>query len=166
MTRFGAFIVCLGLALAGCATDPGNDPHSGGFFGGVRGLTSGDYDARQQQLHGERNQSLNELRALREENESLESTRRMKADEVAVQRRELASLKARNQAMARRIDQLARSKSATERHTAQLRHQQQQKLAQNIRKFESDLDMGQLTATQANARRLSLEREYDAIKEL
>lgn len=166
MKRFSIFGVCLGLALVGCATDPSNDPHSGGFFGGVRGLTSGDYDARQQHLQGERNQSLNELRALREENESLESTRRMKTDEVTAQRRQLASLKARNQAMAKSIDQMARSKSATERHTAELRRQRQQQLTQNIRKFESDLEMGQLTATQANTRRLSLEREYDAIKDL
>jgi len=166
MKRSGVLTVYLALGLVGCATDPGNDPRSGGFIGGVRGLASGDYEARQQQLHGERNQSLSELRALREENESLESTRRMKADEVADQRRQLASLKARNQAIANRIEQLARSKSATERRTAQLQRQRQQQLAQNIRKFESDLDLGQLTATQANTRRLSLEREYDAIKDL
>jgi hypothetical protein len=42
---------------AGCAADPTNDPHSGGFFGGVRGLASGDYDTRQQQLQEERDDS-------------------------------------------------------------------------------------------------------------
>lgn len=153
------------LVLTACAPDPTNDPHTGGFFGGVRGLSSGDYEMRQQQLHGERDQSLDELRALREENESLETTRQMKADEVAAQRRQLASLKARNQEIAKRIDQLQRSKSTTEQRTAELRRKQQQ-LTRNIQKFETDLDRGQLTATQANTRRLSLEREYDEISKL
>ena len=153
------------LALAGCAADPTNDPHSGGFFGGVRGLASGDYDMRQQQLQDERDDSLSELRALRREGASLEATRQMKADEVAAQRRQLASLKARNREIAKRIDQLQRSKSATEQRTAELRRKQQQ-LTRNIQKFETDLDRGQLTATQANTRRLSLEREYDEISKL
>ena len=55
------------LILAGCATDPSNDPRSGGFFGGVRGLSSGDSDARQQVLQEQRGESLNQLRALRED---------------------------------------------------------------------------------------------------
>ena len=46
------------LLLGGCATDPSNDPRSGGFFGGVRGLSSGDYDARQQNLQDERNRCV------------------------------------------------------------------------------------------------------------
>jgi soluble cytochrome b562 len=89
----------------------------------------------------------------------------MKADEVAAQRRQLASLKARNQEMARRIEQLRRSKSATEQRTAELRRKQQQ-LTRDIRQFETELDRGQLTAAQADAKRLSLERQYDAIKDL
>lgn len=153
------------LALAGCAADPSNDPHSGGFFGGVRGLAAGDYDVRQEQLHGERDESLNELRALRQEGASLETTRQMKTDEVAAQRRQLASLKARNREMAKRIDQLQYSKSATEQRTAELRRKQQQ-LTRNIQQFETELDRGQLTAAQADSKRLSLERQYDAIKNL
>jgi len=153
------------LILGGCAADPTNDPRSGGFFGGVRGLASGDYDVRQQQLQGERDESLNELRALRQEGESLEATRQMKADEVAAQRRQLAALKARNREMAKRIDQLQRSKSATEQRTAELRRKQQQ-LTRDIQQFETELDRGQLSTAQANAKRLSLERQYDAIKNL
>ncbi|MBK8184073.1 MAG: hypothetical protein IPK63_14825 [Candidatus Competibacteraceae bacterium] len=153
------------LLLGGCATDPSNDPRSGGFFGGVRGLSSGDYDARQQNLQDERNRTLDELRDLRDENESLEATRQMKADEVAAQRRQLASLKARNRETARRIVALQRSKTATEQRTADLRRKQQQ-LTRNIQQFETELDRGQLSAPQADAKRLSLEREYDAIKEL
>jgi len=169
------------LALAGCAADPSNDPRSGGFFGGVRGLAggdygglaAGDYDVRQQQLRDERDESLNQLRALREEGDYLEATRQMKADEVAAQRRQLASLKARNRDMARRIDELQRSKSATEQRTAELRRKQQQ-LTRDIQQFETELDRGQLTATQADSntatqadsKRLSLERQYDTIKNL
>lgn len=153
------------LALAGCAADPTNDPHSGGFFGGVRGLASGDYDMRQQQLQDERDDSLNELRALRREGASLEATRQMKADEVAAQRRQLASLKARNRQMAQRINELQRSKSATEQRTAELRRKQQQ-LTRDITQFETELDRGQLTAAQADSKRLSLERQYDAINNL
>lgn len=153
------------LALAGCATDPSNDPRSGGFFGGVRGLAAGDYELRQQQLQDERDDSLSELRALRREGAALEATRQMKADEVAAQRRQLASLKSRNREMARRIGELQRSRAATEQRTAELRRKQQQ-LTRDIQQFETELDRGQLTAAQADSKRLSLERQYDAIKNL
>ncbi len=153
------------LILAGCATDPNNDPHSGGFFGGVHGLASGDYDARQQILQEQRGESLNQLRALREEGSYLEAERQMKAEDVAAQRRQLAALKAKNRALANRINQLKYSKTMTERQTADLRRKQQQ-LTGNIQQFETQLERGQLTATQADAKRLSLERQYDAIKDL
>ncbi len=107
------------LILSGCAADPTNDPHTGGFFGGMRGLAAGDYEVRQQALQGERDESLNQLRALREEGAALESERQMKAEEVAAQRHQLASLKARNRAIAQQIAQLQRSKSATDaQHSA------------------------------------------------
>ncbi|MDG4553017.1 MAG: hypothetical protein P9E24_02025 [Candidatus Competibacter sp.] len=153
------------LLLGACATDPTNDPRGGGFFGGVRGLAAGDYEARQQGLQGQRDDSLNQLRALREEGAYLESERQMKADEVAEQRRQLASLKARNRALAKRVDQLRRSKSATEQRTAELQRKQQQ-LNRDIQEFEVQLDKGQLSVAQANSKRLSLERQYDAIKNL
>ena len=111
------------LILGGCATDPTNDPRSGGFFGGVHGLAAGDYEMRQQALQGQRDDSLNQLRALREEGAALESERQMKASEVAAQRRQLAALKARNRELASRINQLQRSKAATEQRAAELRQQ-------------------------------------------
>ena len=153
------------LILGGCTADPTNDPRSGGFFGGVHGLAAGDYEMRQQSLQGQRDDSLNQLRALREEGAALETERQMKASEVAVQRRQLAALKARNRELAGRINQLQRSKAATEQRTAELRRQQQQ-LTRDIDAFETQLERGQLTAVQANSRRLSLERQYDAIKDL
>lgn len=153
------------LILGGCTTDPTNDPRTGGFFGGMHGLAAGDYDVRQQQLQDQRDASLNQLRALREEGAYLETERQMKADEVAAQRRQLASLKARNRALARQIDQMRRDKVVTEQRTEELRRRQQQ-LTRDIEQFEAQLDRGQLTAVQADARRLSLERQYDAIKNL
>ncbi len=153
------------LILGGCAADPTNDPRTGGFFGGVRGLASGDYEMRQQELQGQRDESLHQLRALREEGADLEAERQMKADEVAAQRRQLASLKARNRALAQQINQIQRSKTVTEKRTADLRHKQQQ-LTQNIQQFEIELERGQLSVQQADAKRLSLERQYDAIKNL
>lgn len=158
----GVLSLCL---LAGCTTDPSNDPHSGGFFGGIHGLAAGDYDARQQALQGQRDDSLNQLRALNEEGAALEAQRQMKADQVAEQRRQLASLKAKNRALANRIKQLKYSKAATEQQTAELQRRQQQ-LTRNIQQFEGELDRGQLTAAQADSKRLSLERQYDAIKDL
>lgn len=153
------------IVLGGCATDPTNDPRSGGFFGGVRGLAAGDYEMRQQGLQGRRDDSLNELRALRSEGESLETERQMRSDEVAAQRRQLGSLKARNRELAGRIDQLQRSRAATEQRTAEIRRRQQ-RLTRDIRDFETQLDRGQLTKVQADSQRLSLERQYDAIKDL
>ena len=156
----------LGLfILGGCAADPSNDPRSGGFFGGVRGLAAGDYELRQQYLQEQRDDSLNQLRALREEGAYLEAERQMKAEDVAEQRRRLASLKSRNQGLARQIDQMQRSKAATERRTAELRARQQQ-LTRDIQTFESQLERGQFTVEQAETRRLSLERQYDAIRNL
>lgn len=162
--RLGSLAACLFL-LGGCATDVSNDPRSGGFFGGVRGLSSGDYEARQQNLENRRDAGLDELRALRQEGAALEEERAIRADEVASQRRQLASLKARNRELAGRIQRLQRSKTATERRTVELRRRQQQ-LTHDIRQYESDLGRRQLTATQAEQRRLSLERQYDAIKGL
>ena len=153
------------LVLGGCAADPTNDPRSGGFFGGVHGLAAGDYEMRQQALQGQRDDSLNQLRALRDEGAALETERQMKASEVAAQRRQLATLKARNQELAGRINQLQRSRAATEQRTAQLRRKQQQ-LTRDIEAFETQLDRGQLTTAQADSKRLSLERQYDAIKDL
>jgi chromosome segregation ATPase len=156
----------LGLfILGGCAADPSNDPRSGGFFGGVRGLAAGDYELRQQYLQEQRDDSLNQLRALREEGAYLEAERQMKAEDVAEQRRRLASLKSRNQGLARQIDQMQRSKAATERRTAELRARQQQ-LTRDIQTFETQLERGQFTVEQAETRRLSLERQYDAIRNL
>jgi len=153
------------LILGGCTADPTNDPRSGGFFGGVHGLAAGDYEMRQQTLQGQRDDSLNQLRALREEGAALETERQMKASEVAAQRRQLTALKARNRALAGRINQLQRSKAATEQRTAELRRKQQQ-LTSDIDTFETQLERGQLSAAQADAKRLSLERQYDAIKDL
>jgi len=131
----------------------------------VRGLAAGDYELRQQHLQGQRDDSLNQLRALREEGAYLEAERRMKAAEVAEQRRRLASLKARNQALAGQINQLQRSKSATEQRTAELRARHQ-RLTREIQTFETQLEHGQFTVEQAETRRLSLERQYDAIRNL
>jgi len=153
------------LILGGCTADPTNDPRSGGFFGSVHGLAAGDYEMRQQALQGQRDDSLNQLRALREEGAALETERQMKASEVTAQRRQLTALKARNRALAGRINQLQRSKAATEQRTAELRRKQQQ-LTSDIDTFETQLERGQLSAAQADAKRLSLERQYDAIKDL
>jgi len=153
------------LLLGGCATDPTNDPRTGGFFGGVHGLAAGDYEVRQQALQGQRDETLNELRALREEGTYLEEERWMKAEEVAEQRRQLASLKAKNRVLSKRINELRRSKSATEQQTAKLRRKQQ-RLARDIQQFETQLEQGQLSIQQAETQRLSLERQYDAIKDL
>jgi len=153
------------LILSACATDPTNDPRTGGFFGGVHGLAAGDYEMRQQELQGERDETLNELRALREEGAYLEAERQMKAEDVAAQRWQLASLKAKNRALANRINELRRSKSITEQKTVELRRQQQQ-LTRNIQQFEVQLEQGQLSVQQAETRQLSLERQYDAIKGL
>ncbi|HRF43496.1 MAG TPA: hypothetical protein PLD30_04530 [Candidatus Competibacteraceae bacterium] len=162
--RFSGSILSL-LILGSCATDPANDPRTGGFFGGVHGLAAGDYEARQQELQGQRDETLDELRALREEGAYLETERQMKAEEVAEQRHQLASLRAKNQAISNKINQLRRSKSITEQQTAELRRKQQQ-LARDIQQFDAQLQQGQLSIQQAETRQLSLERQYDAIKDL
>lgn len=156
----------LGLfILSGCAADPSNDPRSGGFFGGARGLAAGDYELRQRYLREQRDDSLNQLRALREEGAYLEAERQMKAEDVTEQRRRLTSLKTRNQALARQIDQMRRSKAATEQRAVELRARQQ-RLTRDIQTFETQLEQGQFTVEQAETRRLSLERQYDAIRNL
>jgi chromosome segregation ATPase len=157
----------LSLLIPGrlCDRSQQRSPTPAAFSAGCAASRPGDYDARQQILDEQRGESLNQLRALREEGDYLEDQRAMKADDVAAQRRQLASLKARNRALANRINQLKSSKAMTERQTAELRRKQQQ-LTGNIQQFETQLERGQLTAAQADAKRLSLERQYDAIKDL
>ena len=118
-TRGYAGILSL-LLLGGCAADPTNDPHGGGFFGGVHG--AGGRRLRNAPTGPARAAGRQPEPTARpaEEGAYLESERQMKADEVAEQRRQLASLKARNRALAKRVDQLKRSKSATDQRTAEL----------------------------------------------
>ena len=91
--------------------------------------------------------------------------RRWTNDGAIVIRAEETRSQARNRELAARINQLQRSKAATEQRTAELRRKQQQ-LTHDIQAFETQLERGQLSAAQANSKQLSLERQYDAIKNL
>jgi septal ring factor EnvC (AmiA/AmiB activator) len=77
-------IALLSILLAGCATSPDltNDPRGGGFFGGIVGLTRGDYTARKQ----ERADALSSIKRVNQgvsqDNRALEQTRLSKQDEI------------------------------------------------------------------------------------
>ncbi|MBK1646501.1 hypothetical protein CKO25_17985 [Thiocapsa imhoffii] len=82
------------ILLAGCSTAPNldNDPRSGGFFGGLAGVTRGDYKARQ----AERESALASVRGanmgLQQDNQALEQDRQRKQAEVARLKQQVAQL--------------------------------------------------------------------------
>ncbi|WP_295587467.1 hypothetical protein [uncultured Lamprocystis sp.] len=78
----------------GCSTSPdrANDPRGGGFFGGLVGVTRGDYTARKQ----EREDALSSIhqanQGVAQDNLTLEQTRQTQQEEVGQLKRQVTKL--------------------------------------------------------------------------
>jgi len=107
-------IIIVALVLSSCASGPdrSNDPRSGGLFGGIKGLSQGDYDARVSQKE-------NTLSLVKQSNDRIE----VKTDSITFEQKEmqkkiaklrpkLASLNAEISDLSRQITDLSQQKTA------------------------------------------------------
>jgi uncharacterized coiled-coil DUF342 family protein len=156
------FVSSMFIMLCGCSTTPdiGNDPHSGGFFGGVRGLFVGDYDARQQQ----RQETLAALdsgnTSLRAQSDQLNTEKNEKAARVKKQRQEVAKLNSNVKALAAKVDNLKGTQKASNVEVKELRTRVDalQGEATKLDSISSSPSEERLTAEKE-----MLEREYQAL---
>ena len=87
--------IALATALAvGCSTSPdrANDPRGGGFFGGLVGVTRGDYSARKQERADALSSVHQANQGVAQDNRTLEQARLAKQDEVGQLKRQVTKL--------------------------------------------------------------------------
>jgi len=139
--------------------DPNNDPRTGRFFGGVKGIISGDYELRVKQEE----ESLSGLRNLQEqlksEGSGLEGTKRLRTEEVGEQQRELDELMEDTKGLSAQINAMKGVARIEKLKISELQ-QKLSSLEENIRKTKDDLNTEQLTYEQWEARRAKLREEY------
>lgn len=166
-------IICVLTAgvLAGCA-GASKDPHEGGFFGGVAGLSSGEYDRRLQ----DRDENLQRLRQtqaeLDAESDRLERRKATKQARVEDLRARLKRLERDTRALNRRINDLAQQSAAGDARVTEAQRRARD-LKQRIATQQSALDAleggGQgdtdidQRRRQLEAQREALQKEYDAL---
>lgn len=160
------------LATAGCTT---NDPKQGGFFGGVGGMASGNYDDRVSQ----REASLARLKAaesdLATQRGSLEAQESAKQAQIASLRSSVDRLDRETEALKRQVSSLSARDTASSARLQDLRDRLST-LDRRISgvKYSADALEGAdgtsadvISRRQAlEAERQQLEREYKALLEL
>lgn len=160
-------LVLASCLISGCATvpDPGNDPNTGGFLGGLTGVMRGDYNARSE----ERKQSLDRLRggqAIQEQERSaLEATKEEKAEMLAEERQRLAALEGNVKKLSAAIESANRSAQISAAKAKELRDTQAG-LEKKAREIRDRLDRQIIDSEQAEAERKRLEQEYKALADL
>jgi chromosome segregation ATPase len=160
------------LAVAGCNT---TDPKQGGFFGGVGGMASGNYDDRIAQ----REASLARLKAaesdLSTQRTSLEAQESAKQAQIASLRSSIYRLDRETEALKRQVASLSAQDSASSARLQDLRSRLAT-LDRRISGVQSGADaLEGASGTSADviarrqaleAERQQLEREYKALLEL
>jgi chromosome segregation ATPase len=159
----GRILVLVSVVVAAsCATT--EDPHEGGFFGGVHGLSSGAYERRVQ----ERNERLDRLHAMQRELEEEEAGLRSDKSEREAR---LAGLHKRLGRLDRETVQLSRDlqgKRLTLESVRAERDRLERKLAglrKEIAGLERRADSG-ASVRQLEAERDRLEEEYRTLLDL
>lgn len=111
-------VILSALLLAGCVTT--EDPHEGGFFGGVHGITSGAYERRAQ----EREENLAKMRAMQKELEAetaaLDAEKQQRQQVLEREKRALAALNKDVKALDARVARLSREQGASDKRVADL----------------------------------------------
>lgn len=164
--RLGMAASVCGLLLAGCATT--EDPHEGGFFGGVYGLGSGAYDRRIE----ERQQNLNALKQMQAGSEA--EQRGLRQDKAAVTA-ELQPLQAQSRQLEADLRDLSGQIAQRKASTAQA-EKRKQALKQKATGLDKALKVHQkqLSAASADtnqdvakyqAEEARLQREIEALKQ-
>lgn len=109
VTLVSAFLIAL---LSACATS--TNPSEGGFFGGVQGLSSGEYDRRIE----DRQQRLDRLRSdkksLDDEGRQLSKSEKKLKSQVAAEKRKVNQLNKDTEALRKRIALLSKEGKGTQ----------------------------------------------------
>ncbi|BCU06324.1 hypothetical protein Atep_10010 [Allochromatium tepidum] len=167
-------IVLLALWLGGCAS-VSTDPREGGLAGGIKGLSTGAYDARIR----EREDRLAVLRQvqgeLETERDDLEYTKAQRKQKVAAERARVRRMNRDIAALNRRVDSLSASANRNDQRVRTLRTRVPQIQSQSAR-LQSDLDAlegsglgdseADLRRAQLEQQRASLQAEYDLLNQM
>ena len=163
-TNHVLFSVLLIMMAGGCAGTTSTDPKEGGLIGGIRGISSGEYEERIKQRE-ERLQRLGEMQKdLDTEQAALEAEKEAKARKVAEQRRELVELLEKTEALTidvekfqAKLGQQATMQKDLNRELSQL----QEKICNLSAESHKGIEVEQLEKERA-----SLEKEYRLLLDL
>ncbi|WP_236786509.1 hypothetical protein [Allochromatium tepidum] len=151
------------------------DPREGGLAGGIKGLSTGAYDARIR----EREDRLAVLRQvqgeLETERDDLEYTKAQRKQKVAAERARVRRMNRDIAALNRRVDSLSASANRNDQRVRTLRTRVPQIQSQSAR-LQSDLDAlegsglgdseADLRRAQLEQQRASLQAEYDLLNQM
>jgi len=158
------FSVILIMMAGGCAGTTSTDPKEGGLIGGIRGISSGEYEERIKQRE-ERLQRLGEMQKdLDTEQAALEAEKEAKARKIAEQRRELEELLEKTEALTIDVEkfQAKLGQQATMRKDLDSKLSQ---LQEKICDLSADSHKG-IEVEQLEEERASLEKEYRLLLDL
>jgi chromosome segregation ATPase len=148
------WILLAGLALAACQT---NDPSQGGFFGGVGGLTSGNYkrgvEQREVRLQDSKDQNI----SLTRRTDRMDAQKQDVDEQLATANKMLASIESDLVNMQQRIDKARKNKSANEETL--------RSLEKKLGDLNADIEQGKLAFDDPAEKKRKV-RELDRKKKL
>ena len=158
------FSVLLFMIVGGCAGTTSTDPKEGGLIGGIRGISTGEYEERIKQRE-ERLKRMREMQKdLDTEQAGLEAEKEAKARKVAGQRRELEELLKKAEALTIDVEkfQAKLGQQATMRKDLNRKLSQLQEKISNL----SEESHKGIEVEQLEAERTALEKEYRLLLDL
>ncbi len=166
-------VISLILMLTGCAAS--TDPHQGGLFGGIRGLSTGEYDRRIQERQAHLAHLQQVQRELQQQTASLEAEKKRLSKELEGERKRLASLNRDVARLEKKINSLKRREKVSASKLKDLKARVAA-LKKEIRSLDTDIDalegsgLGDtdidLKRKQLEAQRKALEKEYKTLLDL
>ena len=152
------------MMAGGCAGTTSTDPKEGGLIGGIRGISTGEYEERIKQRE-ERLKRMREMQKnLDTEQAGLEAEKEAKARKVAGQRRELEELLKKAEALTIDVEkfQAKLGQQATMRKDLNRKLSQLQEKISNL----SEESHKGIEVEQLEAERTALEKEYRLLLDL
>ena len=152
------------MMAGGCAGTTSTDPKEGGLIGGIRGISSGEYEERIKQ----REERLQRLRGMQKdldtEQAALEAEKEAKARKVAEQRRELEELLEKTETLTidvKKFQAKLGQQATMQKHLSSELSQLQEKISNLSVESHKGIEVEQLEAERA-----SLEKEYRLLFDL
>ena len=118
MIRLLTFFLLSLLFLVGCASS--TDPHEGGFFGGVQGLSSGEYDKRIEERQNRLDRMRQDKEALDRENKQLTKQDEVLQAKVDKEKHRLNKLNKDTNQLRKRIAELEKEGNVTQKEIDRL----------------------------------------------